>query len=171
MFGIKITKKILLLVTALFILGGWMKHPFYLSVADLKYNQKDRVLEGSVKIFTNDLEAALKKRFSRTIDLINIKDTAATKKILGDYLNQHFRFIDGPAKKDFHLLGFEREEEAIWLYLESEKMEKPKRCVIENSILYDHIKEQMNIVHLEVGGEKKSYKVTYPEKEMSFEFR
>jgi hypothetical protein len=41
---------------------------------------------------------------------------------------------------------------------------------IENSLLYDFLKEQMNIVHLESGGKTQSMKVTNPETRISFRF-
>ena len=37
------------------------KHPFYLSVVDLKYNNKEQLMQGSIKVFVNDFEDALTK--------------------------------------------------------------------------------------------------------------
>jgi len=37
------------------------KHPFYLGVIDLKYNSTEKSIQGSIKLFTNDFENALKK--------------------------------------------------------------------------------------------------------------
>ncbi|MBL7934115.1 MAG: hypothetical protein JNL60_19580 [Bacteroidia bacterium] len=159
-----------LLLVSVFIFCTASKHPFYLSVTDLKYSEKEKAIQGSVKIFTNDFEGALKKKHGKTIDLINIKDTAFTKKTIADYLKEHLKISPDGKQKEYDLLGFEREEEATWVYIEIKNCPQPKLLQIENTILYDHIKEQTNIVHLEVGGEKKSYKVVYPEKEIRFEF-
>lgn len=160
--------KTLILAAILFFCTA-LKHPFYLSVTDLKYNEKERSLQGSVKIFTNDLEGALKKKHNRTVDLINIKDSLATRKILSDYLKEHLTISPDGNPKDYLMLGFEREEEATWIYIEIKNCSKPKTLHFENSILYDHIKEQTNIIHVEVGEEKKSYKVVYPESVLKFE--
>jgi hypothetical protein len=156
---------------SLIILFSSFKHPFYLSVTDLKYSPKEKALQGSVKIFTSDLEAALKKIHQKTIDLINVKDTAATQKILADYLKKRLAININKKKSDYTLIGFEREEEAVWIYIEIKNCAKPKNVSIENSILYDFIKEQMNIVHIEVDGEKKSLKVNNPDKQLSFTFQ
>lgn len=160
----------ILILMAVFIFCTASKHPFYLSVTDLKYSEKEKAIQGSVKIFTNDLEGALKKKHNKTIDLINIKDTVTTKKILSDYLKEHLQISPEGKQKEYQLLGFEREEEATWIYIELKNCPKPKSLVVENTILYDHIKEQTNIVHFELSGEKKSYKVVYPEKDVRFEF-
>jgi hypothetical protein len=146
------------------------KHPFYLSVTDLKYNEKEKSIQDSVKIFTNDLEGALKKKLGRTVDLINIKDKGEVSRIMKDYLNEHLRIFPDGEPKNYELIGFEKEEEATWFYIELKNCSRPKTIKIENSVLYDFIKEQMNIVHIELNGEKKSYKVNYPEKEIRFEF-
>lgn len=159
-----------ILIFGLIILFTAFKHPFYLSVTELKYNEKEKALQGSVKLFTNDLEDALKKIHQQTVDLINPKDTLHTKKLLAAYLKKRLSIQVNGEPKSYDLIGFEREQDAIWLYIELKNCPAPKKIDIENSLLYDFIKEQMNIVHFEVGGEKKSLKVNYPEKMLSFNF-
>jgi hypothetical protein len=68
------------------------------------------------------------------------------------------------------LIGFENEAEAIWMYIEFEKSLTPKKIEIENTLLYEHLKDQMNIVHIEVNNSKKSLKITNPEKNLKFDF-
>lgn len=154
----------------LLILFFSFKHPFYLSVTDLKYNPAAKALQGSVKIFTNDLETALKKVHGKTVDLINPKDTVATQKLLDDYLKKNLRFKINGQQKTYTLLGFENEQEAIWLYIELKNCPLPKKIEVETTLLYDHIKDQNNIIHLEVNGQKKSFKVSNPDKFSVFEF-
>jgi len=146
------------------------KHPFYLSVCDLKYNAREQALQGSVKLFTNDLEEALKKLENKPIDLIHPKDTLATKKILFSYLQKRLNFKINGKPLNYTILGFEQEQEAIWIYVEIPKCPVPKRVEIENSLLYDFISGQSNIVHLEVGSRQKSLKLDCPEKILNFEF-
>lgn len=146
------------------------KHPFYLSVTDLKYNAKERALQGSVKLFTNDLEDALRKLENKPIDLINPKDTVAINKILFNYLQKHLNFKINGKPQTYTLLGFEHEQEAVWIYIEIAKCPLPKKVEIENSLLYDFISSQSNIVHVEVNGERKSLKADNPDKKLVFEF-
>ncbi|PBQ34187.1 hypothetical protein CNR22_21245 [Sphingobacteriaceae bacterium] len=156
--------------SALLILFFSFSHPFYLSVTDLKYNRAEKALQGSVKVFINDLEGALKKAHGQTIDLINPRDTLKIQKLLEDYLKKHLLLKINGQLKSFNLLGFENEQEAIWLYIELKNCSFPKKIEIENTVLYDHIKDQTNIMHLEVQGQKKSLKVSNPEKLSVFEF-
>ena len=144
-------------------------HPFYLSVLELKYNTTEKSLQGSLRIFTNDLEKALTVQEKKKVDLINPTDKAAAKKIIETYLALNLKLeVDG---KDlaYEVLGFEKIEESIWVYLESKCMQ-PKKIRILNSILCGSIKQQSNIMHVEVGGNQKSVKLDCPEKVGEFEF-
>jgi hypothetical protein len=160
--------KIILIVLAGFYFS--MAHPFYMSVTDLKYNQKEKSVEGSVKVFVNDLESALKKITNKKIDLIHPKDTVFTKKILTGYLSQRLSIKINGEDKPFRLIGFEQEAENFWIYIVASECETPKLVEVQNGILYDYLKEQINIVHLEVKGKTLSAKVVNPEKGLKFNF-
>ncbi|MDX2172841.1 MAG: DUF6702 family protein [Bacteroidota bacterium] len=167
-FSIKVFFSICLFFTLLFFSA--FKHPFYLGVADLKYNSTEKSIQGSIKLFTNDFENALKKDTKQTVDLINAKDKALTKKIITDYLTKYFNLKLNGETKSYTVIGFEREQEAVFTYIEFKNCETPKTIEIENSLLYDSFKEQMNIVHFELSGTKKSVKVNNPDKKITFNF-
>lgn len=127
-------------------------------------------MQGAVKLFTNDLEDALKKTSRQPVDLINGKDKEALNKLLAEYIRKRLVLkLDGQ-QKEFSFIGFEREEEAIWAYIEYENCAPPKKIAVENSLLYDYLSGQSNIVSFELNGKKQSSKVTNPEKQLSFEF-
>ncbi len=147
-----------------------MAHPFYLSVCDLKYNSNSKKLEGTVKVFCNDLEEALKRLEQKPVDLIHAKNKTEILVLLGNYLSKRLSFTSKGQTIKYELLGYEIEEESLWIYLESESMPSPKSLSIENSILYDFLKEQMNIVNLEIAGVQKSWKLSFPEKRVVFDF-
>ena len=71
-----------------FLLFAGKPHPFYLSVTDIKYNEKNKSLEVATKMFTSDLEDALKKTFKKTVDILNPKDKKEVEKILFDYITK-----------------------------------------------------------------------------------
>ncbi|HXL58320.1 MAG TPA: DUF6702 family protein, partial [Chitinophagaceae bacterium] len=43
-------------------------HPFFVSMTDINYNSKEKELEISVRIFTDDFENTLRKYHSTKID-------------------------------------------------------------------------------------------------------
>jgi hypothetical protein len=143
-------------------------HPFFLSVTDMKYNEKNKSMEIACKMFTNDLEDALKRTTKKTVDLINSKDKTETQKLISDYITKRLTVSINGKIKTLKCIGYEKEDDVIWTYMEIEKCEKPKQLVIQNGLLYDFLKEQVNLVSFEIDGNKRSSKVSNPEKEIKF---
>jgi hypothetical protein len=152
---------------SIFLLAG-KPHPFYLSVTDIKYNEKNKSLEIACKMFTNDLEDALKRTTKKGVDLIHPKDKNETGKILFDYITKRLFINLNGKRRTLKFIGFEKEEDVIWTYMEIEMCEKPKQMLIETTLLYDFLKEQINLVSLEVAGNKQSSKVNYPDPQIKF---
>ncbi len=146
-------------------------HPFFVSVSDIKYNSSNKSIEISCKMFTNDLEGALKKISSKPIDILNPKDKKEVEAVLFDYIKKHLIIKINNKIINYTFVGYEKEEDAIWTYLEFKKAEIPKQINVDDKLLYDFLKEQTNIVNVEVNGVKKSYKVLNPESIMNFEFK
>lgn len=146
------------------------KHPFYLSVTEMKYNPKEKTVETAVKLFTNDLEDALKKISNQKVDLINGKDKDALNKLLTEYVQKRLTLKLNDKIQTFNFVGFEKEEEATWVYVEYKNCPVPEKVTVDNTLLYDYIPTQINILNFELNGKKKSSKVTNPEKSFLFEF-
>ncbi len=149
-----------------------LKHPFYLSVTELNYDSNTKILQTSVKLFINDFEEALKKIYKKPVDLINYSknDKASIDSLIKSYIENHFSIKVGSKKLKYDLIGFEREEETVWVYLEAKNCPVPKKVEIETTLLYDFIKTQINIVKFEFNGQSLSSKVTNPEKKIDFIF-
>ena len=156
-----------IVLVCLFLFTG-KPHPFYLTVTDMKYNDKNKSLEIACKMFTNDLEGALKKTTGKKVDILNPQDKKEVEKILFDYITKRLSINLNGKLKTLRFIGYEKEEDVIWTYMEIEKCEKPKQLHITTSLLYDFIKDQINLASIEVGGSKQSSKVSNPDKEIKF---
>ena len=156
-----------IILVSLFLFAG-KPHPFYLSVTDMKYNDKSKSLEISCKMFTTDLEDALKKTTNKSVDILHPKNKPEVEKILFTYITKRLSVNLNGKLKTLKFIGYEKEDDVILTYMEIEKCEKPKQFSIQNSLLYDFLKEQINLVQIEVGDFKKSTKVGNPEKEIKF---
>lgn len=167
----KVTHKFLLSsVLVILFLCYAFTHPFYLGISELSYETQKSRLEGSVKLFTGDLEDALGKTYQRKIDLIHPSDTLACRNMLEAYLLKHYRIQVNGKKISYKCIGFESDKEAIWMFIESETCSKPIQLNLTNTLLYENFKEQTHIAHIEVGTQSKSFKIVNPESEMTFEF-
>ena len=146
-------------------------HPIFVTVTEMNHNPKDKTLEIACKIFTDDLEKVLAKASGSKIDLSNPKDTALAAKQISNYIGKHLVItIDGkPAK--LNLIGFEKELEAVWSYFEvSQVATTPRNISVMNDLLYDNFKEQINLMHVTVGGKRKSTKLDNPDTNAAFSF-
>lgn len=162
-------RKIILLLS-LFLSVSFAPHPFYLGVCDLKYNELESKFEATVKVFTNDLEDALKRLGHPGADLLHPKNKKELESWLESYLTKRLSIQLNGKELNLKVLGFENEEESSWIYLESLKCETPIKMELKNEILYDFLQEQMNIVNVEKGGKVQSIKLVNPVKEASFVF-
>jgi hypothetical protein len=147
-----------------------LKHPFYISVVDIKQDAKQQSLNISVRLFTNDLEDALRKITGKPIDVLNPKNKIETDSVVSYYIKKRLAIQVNGKLQVLHFIGYEREEESIWAYLEIQKVMKPKIITVDTKLLYDFLPQQVNIVHTEINDIKKSLKVINPESRVEFNF-
>ena len=147
-----------------------INHPFFISVTEINHNSGDKNLEISCKIFTDDFEAALSKSAGVKIDLFNPKDKQAIEKHIAAYFKKHLLIKVDNKSTVLEFVGFERENEAVWSYLQVSNIVAPKKMDILNDLLYESFDQQINLVHVSVGNNRKSSKLNYPDTQLSFQF-
>jgi hypothetical protein len=162
--------KVSFCLTSAIVLFSGARHPFYLSVTKIQQDAKSKRLNMTCKLFTNDFEEALRKINQTKLDLINGKNKAELNTFIERYFKTHLSIKADSKYVVYSIIGFEQEQEATWVYLESKTALNFKKLEIENSILYDFIKEQTNICEVEKNKISKSSKVSNPEKKMLFSF-
>ncbi|MEP6674876.1 MAG: DUF6702 family protein [Ferruginibacter sp.] len=145
-------------------------HPYFLSVTEIEHNAKDKTLEISCKLFTDDFEKTLQQNYKTAVDLINPKDKTATNKLITDYVQKHLSInVDGK-NVAMIFIGYEKEEEGILSYWQVNNIAAVKKISITDNLLYDYKKEQMGIIHVTVGGTRKSSRLSNPDDKVVVEF-
>lgn len=145
-------------------------HPFYVSVTEIAHNEKDKTIEISCKIFTDDLEATLKQNYKTSVDLSDGNRQALNNTYIKDYINKHLKVAaDGKVIK-LNYVGFEKDNEATYCYFEGIQVPSPKNLDVINSILQDYTNQQINIIHVTVKGKRQSLKLDFPDQKASFSF-
>ncbi len=164
-------KLIILCFFALVLTSAYIvKHPFYMSVSEIKYDAQQKTLQISIKQFTSDLETALRKVSGKKIDILHPKVKSEVDTTLFKYIDKRFQMKVNNKLCQLKYIGYEKEEEAIWTYLEVENIDLPKKVEISDGLLYDYISQQINLVKFTVGANTQSSKCTNPSKEISFSF-
>ena len=145
-------------------------HPLYISIIDINHSAKDKALEVSVRIFTDDFEAALKKYSNAKVDLSHPADKAAADKLVSNYILSKLQIKVDNKPLNLHYLGFELNQESIWAYFEVPDITTVKKIEANTSILYDYQEKQINIIHAKVNGNEKSFRLDNPKNYALFEW-
>ncbi|HMK05116.1 MAG TPA: DUF6702 family protein [Ferruginibacter sp.] len=159
------------------VIGGFLhsqpvlsSHPIFVSVTEIEHNAKDKTLEISCKIFTDDFEQTLRQNYKKHVDLLAAKDKTAMNNLVSDYVKKHLLVKADGKTVALQFLGYEQHEEGIMSYYQVNNIPSVKKLDITDNILFEYKKEQISIIHVMVGGNRKSSRLINPEEKTSFEF-
>lgn len=145
-------------------------HPFHVSVVEVNHNATDRTLEISCKIFTDDFEKVLAQNYKTKVDLINPPVRKAMDSLVKKYIVSHLSIRANGNPVNFSYLGFEHESEAVYAYLEVGNIVQVKKIEAIDKLMQDLFTDQLNLMHVTVGGNRKSTKLEYPQTTAVFDF-
>lgn len=147
------------------------RHPLFVSVTEMNYNAADKNLEISCKVFTDDFEKTLANVYHTKVDLTTPANKSEADKLVKAYITSHLLLKLDNKAVTLGYVGYEKENDAVWSYFEVKNTATPpKKIDVVNSLLYESYDKQMNLMHVTVGGNRKSTRLNYPDKEASFQF-
>ncbi|MEP7279349.1 MAG: DUF6702 family protein [Bacteroidota bacterium] len=147
-----------------------LSHPFYVSVTEINYNAKEKILEVSCKLFLEDTEKALQKKLGMPVELTNPKDPKKAQQQVSEYVKKHLVIKADGKSVNLSFIGYEVEGASLWSYYRVNNIATVHKIEVSSNLLYELYDTQIGIVHVQVGGNKKSSRVNNPETNMSFEF-
>lgn len=135
-------------------------HKFYVAIYQVNYAAEKQMLQITARIFVDDLNNTLEKKYSRKFHLgaenESPEDAIAFKK----YLAENFTIKVNGHSKSLNFLSKEMEGDVIVCYLNIKDISKIKSLDIYNAVLIDWNLEQQNITHFTVFGKKESFLFT-----------
>jgi len=137
-------------------------HKFYVSVNQIDYVQKKKALEITSRIFIDDIDLALEKKYGKKFYLGTSKETSESLDFLKKYLKEKFSIKVNEQQKEIIFLGKEIEENVLICYLTIKDVEKVNSLEIKNTILME-LYDQQHIFHTNISGNKKSILLTTSE--------
>jgi hypothetical protein len=146
-----------------------LSHPYYISVTEVEYDGHTRELGITCKFFPDDLEGALKASTGGPVDVIK-GDKAVVGKQLSAYVLRHLSVTINGKVLTPGFLGYENDQEATWCYFSVKEVPAPRDIRVFNNLLYEFRKEQVNMMHVIVDGNRKSTKLSQPDQYCSFSF-
>jgi hypothetical protein len=147
-----------------------LPHPYYVSVTEVRIDTREQLLQVSCRMFMDDLEAAIMKLYDQKVDILASVNNQSLNDIFFQYIRQHLIIQLGQIFVQPQMLGYEIEDEAVWCHLELKQVTETGPVKITNTLLYDFIPGQINIIHCYYNGVRKSLKLVNPESIALFEF-
>ena len=150
--------------------GSNLPHPIFVSVTEIEHNAKEKTLEVSCKIFTDDFEKTLRAAYKTHIDLLDEKIKPSMDKLVNDYVQRHLKIVVDGKIVTLKYLGFEKIDEGIYSYYQADNVITPKKIEVTNNVLLEFNSQQMNLVHITVEGERKSTKLAGNENKVTVQY-
>lgn len=146
-------------------------HPLHISVTEITLDEKENELEIMMRVFTDDLEAAIRnEKNNPDLSLVNPPNTTLDK-IVWDYLQTRFKITANGEQLNLKYLGHEKDEDVIVFYVQVQPAKKFETISITNSIITELYDDQSNLINVTVGETTRSLRLmrNNPSGKLSFE--
>lgn len=151
-------KLIYCLLAVLFVLSSaFTFHKFYVGVFQVNYAAEKKMLQITSRIFIDDLNNAMEKKYHKKSFVGTSKETPADVELLKKYLSEHFLIkVNGQSKAITFLSKEVEADDVLVCYSRIKDVDKFKTLEISNTILVDWNAEQQNITHISAFDTKRS---------------
>lgn len=137
-------------------LTAFTAHKYYVSLTQIHHNEKEKSVEITLQVFTDDLELCLNNQFHQNFSIGNNKELAQTNQYILSYLKQKLSIkINGKAY-EYQLLGKEIEDDLTFIYLEIKGIKSLKSIAISNQLFFESFAEQQHIIKIKAKGSHKN---------------
>ncbi|SDQ79914.1 hypothetical protein SAMN05421664_2635 [Chryseobacterium soldanellicola] len=139
-----------------------VKHPYHVGSMEISYNSKSKTFEITGRFFLDDLESALSKKYGQSFHFNDPKYKNQLNVALKNYCSEYIRLKTNNKFLKVEFIGFQEDNESVDIFLETEAVNNPQKVEVALSFLYNLFDDQINIVHIIVNNQRKSEKLTYP---------
>ncbi len=147
---------------------GW--HKFYVSVTQIDFVPNKKRVEITSRIFIDDLEKALERKFKKKFYLTSSKEIENANALIHEYLKEKFKISINKKSQNIEFLAKELEGDVLIFYTKIAVSKKINTFEVFNSLLTEVYKEQQNIVHTNINGNKNSFLFTNTETNQKLDY-
>ncbi|OCB74461.1 DUF6702 family protein [Flavobacterium crassostreae] len=155
----KTTLTVLVLFSVL-ALTSFAAHKFYMGIYQINYASDKKMLQITSRIFLDDINKALEKKYQISTHLGTPKETPQEVALLQKYLSEKLVIKVNGVAQPMHFLNKEVASDVLVCYLSIKDLRKIKSLEVYNAVLMDLESEQQNIVHFTGFGDKQSHLFT-----------
>lgn len=147
-------------------------HPLHVSVTEITLDEKEKELEIMLRVFTDDLEMAIRNtKNDPELNLLNPANTT-TDKLVWEYLQPRFKLITDEKPQPVKYLGHEKDEDVLIFYIQVQPVKRFKTMDITNTIITELFDDQSNLINLTINEKTRSLRLmrNNPSGKLSFDF-
>ncbi len=149
-----------LLLLLFVVLTSMEVHKFYSSIYQINYVPQKKMIQITSRIFIDDLNNALEKRFHAKYFIGTDKETPQDEIAMQKYLAEKFSLKVNGVLKPMIFRSKEVETNVLICYFRINAISKITKLEIENSALTELSSDQQNIIQANISGEKQSLLLT-----------
>ena len=130
-------------------------HNFYVSTTSVRYVPNENSFQITTQVFLDDFESAL--RLNNNIRLTPDSSQVKIDSLIEDYFRKNIIFKAQGEKMNFDFLGKVYKSDVLVAYMELKMDTIESSLSIKNTILFDYLSDQKNIIHLKLASKRKSF--------------
>lgn len=131
-------------------------HKFYVSITNIEYVQAEQSLQIITKIFIDDIEDALEKRYGTKLHFDTDSETQREGELLEAYILQKLKIFVNGSPVEMNYIGKEYDIDVVKSFIEVKGISDFSEIEVENEILFDAFDEQQNVIHVKTGDRRRS---------------
>ena len=135
-------------------LTSFAAHKFYVALYQVNYAPEKKMLQITTRIFVDDLNTAIGKKYQKKVNLGSEKETEEDLIFFKKYFNEKFNIKVNGQAKPIHFLSKEMEGDVLICYFSIKEIQKINSIEIYNAVITEGNSEQQNIMHFTVMGVK-----------------
>ena len=149
------TKVVLVFLFSL--LGAVSIHNFYVSTTSIRFVLEENSIQITTQVFLDDFESVLRQQGNYKTKLIPEIPQKVIDSLVEDYFRENITFKAQGKKIDFDFLGKRYKSDVLVAYMELQMDTVVSPFVIKNTIFFDYLPDQKNIIHLKLDSSRKSF--------------
>ncbi len=132
-------------------------HNFYVSTTSVRYVPNENSFQITTQVFLDDFESALRLYSNENISLTPDGSQVKIDSLIEDYFRKNIIFNAMGEKMNFDFLGKVYKIDVLVAYMELKMDTIVSPLSIKNTILFDYLSNQKNIIHLKLASKRKSF--------------
>lgn len=135
-------------------------HKFYVGIFQINYASEKKMLQITTRIFADDLENALEKKYGRRFHLGEPSQSQQDVTQMKQYLAARLMIEVNGQPQPLTYLSNELENTVLICYYRVANVEKITSLQVKAKVLFDYVTDQQNIIQTNINGKKSSLLLT-----------